>query len=288
MKYWDIAIEAYRGYWNYFIHEITNPSLYNYLYWLVLISLFTWGLEWIKPWRKKQSIIRKDFYKDLFLMFFNFFFFSLLIYNALSASTAALYQDFLKWLGIDTLILLDMTSWYKGIQLFSLFVLMDFLQWNIHRWLHSSKFLWRFHKLHHSVKEMGFAAHMRFHFMETILYKTILFIPMGFIGYGIDDFIIVHIFTILIGHLNHTNIGLDYGPFKYILNNPKMHIWHHAKELPKSFKSGVNFGITLSIWDYLFKTNYIPFSGKEIELGFNGDEKYPENLYQQFTEAFKS
>jgi sterol desaturase/sphingolipid hydroxylase (fatty acid hydroxylase superfamily) len=62
-----------------------------------------------------------------------------------------------------------------------------------------------------------------------------------------------------------------------------MHIWHHAKELPDTFKNGANFGISLSIWDYLFKTNYLPKSGRDIELGFEGDEKYPQNIAEQMT-----
>jgi sterol desaturase/sphingolipid hydroxylase (fatty acid hydroxylase superfamily) len=60
-----------------------------------------------------------------------------------------------------------------------------------------------------------------------------------------------------------------------------MHIWHHAKKLPEERSSGVNFAITLSIWDYIFKTNYIPYSGRDIELGFEGDEYFPKNFIKQ-------
>lgn len=70
------------------------------------------------------------------------------------------------------------------------------------------------------------------------------------------------------------NNGWDYGPLKYILNNPKINIWHHAKGLPKQARYGVNFGLSLSLWDYLFKTNYIPHNGKDIELSFEGDENF--------------
>ena len=58
-----------------------------------------------------------------------------------------------------------------------------------------------------------------------------------------------------------------------------MHIWHHSKELP--VKTGVNFGLTLSVWDYLFKTDYIPNTGKDIELGFEGDESFPQGFIRQ-------
>jgi sterol desaturase/sphingolipid hydroxylase (fatty acid hydroxylase superfamily) len=176
-------------------------------------------------------------------------------------------------------------SWPVWAQWVVMFVIADFIQWKVHRMLHRVPWMWEFHKLHHSVKEMGFAAHLRFHWMETIIYKTIQYIPLAMIGFGIDDFFLVHIFTISIGHLNHANLRVTYGPFKYILNNPAMHIWHHAKQLPKG-SYGVNYGISLSIWDYLFKTNYLPDDGRDIELGFPADEKYPTSFWKQITYPF--
>ena len=68
---------------------------------------------------------------------------------------------------------------------------------------------------------------------------------------------------------------------KYLFNNPQMHIWHHAYDLPKDKPYGVNFGITLSLWDYLFRTNYIPKSGRDIKLGFPGIEKFPKTFIGQ-------
>ena len=129
---------------------------------------------------------------------------------------------------------------------------------------------------------MGFAAHLRYHWMEPVVYKSLKYIPLAIMGgFTAQDVAIVHFFNITIGHLNHANINWDYGFLKYILNNPKMHIWHHAKELPEDRKDGVNFGITLSLWDYLFKTNYIPHSGRDIEIGFEGDEKFPQDFISQ-------
>ncbi len=45
-----------------------------------------------------------------------------------------------------------------------------------------------------------------------------------------------------------------------------MHIWHHAKALPKHVSFTVNYGQILSICDYVFKTDDIPHSAKNIEL----------------------
>jgi len=283
--YYELLIGSFTGYWSYLKSEILHPSWHNYFYWLLGLSLIVWMLEIIVPWRKGQSIFRKDFWLDGFYMFFNFFLFSLIGYNAISNIAVQAFNDFLGLFGIANLVAINVATWPKWSQLLVMFVIADFIQWNVHRLLHKVPALWEFHKVHHSVKEMGFAAHLRFHWMETIIYKSIQYIPLAMIGFGIDDFFLVHIFSVAIGHLNHANVYVTYGPLKYLLNNPAMHIWHHAKHLPDG-SNGVNFGLSLSIWDYLFGTVYLPSDGRDIELGFPRDENFPKHFLSQVTYPF--
>jgi sterol desaturase/sphingolipid hydroxylase (fatty acid hydroxylase superfamily) len=281
-KYISLIQHSFSDYYNYLVHEITTLHFGNYFYGLILISLIIWLLEIAFPWRKNQSIFRKDFWLDTFYMFFNFFIFNLIIFIALSNTTETIFNDFLAAFGLSTksFQLIDANQLPMVLQLFIFFIINDFTQWNIHRLLHKNEFLWQFHKVHHSVKEMGFSAHLRFHWMETVVYKTMLYIPLSIIGgFNIENVIFIHFFNLTIGHFNHANIGWDYGWLKYIFNNPKMHIWHHAKTLPNKY--GVNFGLTLSIWDYLFKTNYIPKNGRDTEIGFSKDEEFPKNFFEQ-------
>lgn len=126
----------------------------------------------------------------------------------------------------------------------------------------------------------GYAAYLRYHFMETIVYRSMEYLPLAMIGFGIQDFILVHLFTITIGHLNHANFYLPLGPLRYLLNSPQMHIWHHAKELPEG-SSDANFGITLSLWDYLFGTVWMPKDGRDIVLGFPDIEQFPKSFWEQ-------
>ncbi|MFT4856800.1 MAG: sterol desaturase/sphingolipid hydroxylase (fatty acid hydroxylase superfamily) [Algoriphagus sp.] len=281
-EYIQIIADGYFGYWDYLKNEILNPSWYNYFYWLIGLSILVWSLELIFPWRKRSTAFRKDFWLDAFYMFFNFFLFSLIVYNSLSNVFVELFKDALGLFGIQNSVAITLSEWPIWAQFLLMLVIADFIQWNIHRLLHRSSFLWEFHKVHHSVLEMGFAAHLRFHWMETIIYKSIQYIPLAMIGFGLDDFFLLHIFTIAIGHLNHANINLTYGPLKYILNNPVMHTWHHAKKLPKG-SYGVNYGLTLSIWDYLFGTAYIPNSGRDEPLGFDKIEEFPKTFWAQIT-----
>ncbi len=331
--------ESYSQYFNYLVSEISlsydyKPLWQNYFYFLIAVSFFFFLLEILLPWRKKQAIIRKDFWLDAFYMFFNFFLFSLIIFSAASNLVVYFFSDLLASIGIDNLLVLEVQKMPIWVHLVLGFVIRDFVQWWIHRLLHKSPTLWQFHKVHHSVEQMGFAAHLRYHWMENIVYKTIEYLPLALIGIGLNEFFIIHIFTLIVGHHNHANIhlpewvkGLGFGfliglfaaftafetsglgaifivgvamligvllspIIRYIFNSPEMHIWHHAYHLPEDKLSGINFGITLSCWDYLFRTNHIPSSGRDIPLGFPSDKKtgssedFPSSFWQQLTYGF--
>lgn len=286
-KYIEIFFDSFSNYFSYLVDEITNPKLTGYFYWLIILSLFVMVLEVVFPWRKKQKFFRDGFWLDLFYIFFNFFLFSLIGYNAVSNVFVNFFNDGLSLIGVNNMVAVSVSEMPVWFQLLIMFLIADFIQWNVHVQLHKRDWLWKFHKVHHSVKEMGFAAQFRFHFMETIIYKSIQYIPLAMIGFGIQEFFLVHMLGVFVGHLNHANVGWDYGILKYIFNNPKMHIWHHAKTLPTEHERGVNFGLTLSIWDYIFGTAYIPKNGRDIELGFENDENYPKGFWKQTLKPFK-
>jgi len=324
------------GYANYMWHEITHPSIHNYFYWLIFISLFFFGLELLKPWRKNQARFRKDFWLDAFYMFFNFFLFSLIIYNAASDLFVKLFNDIIiSVTSFDMQASNPMKTWPMWAILLLGFLVRDFVQWWTHRLLHRSDFLWEFHKVHHSVEEMGFAAHLRYHWMETLVYRSIEYIPLALLGIGLYDFFIIHIFTLAVGHYNHSNISVSglvtggilgagigvimafgffdvsvfsstsitmqistivaciaigsliLGPImKKIFNHPEMHIWHHAYNLPEDRRMGINFGLTLAVWDFIFGTAYIPTDGRDIKLGFPGVDSFPDSFTSQVTHGF--
>ncbi len=334
----QVFIEGYKGYAQYLWKEITNPSWHNYFYALTTISVLFFILELLKPWRKRQPIFRRDFWLDVGYMYFNFFIFSLIIYKAGSDVFVVLTRDIVSEIfNVDLATFNPLHTLPLWLILIIGFVLRDFIQWWTHRLLHRSKWLWQFHKVHHSVKQMGFAAHLRYHWMETIVYRTIEYLPLALIGYGLTDFFIIHIVSIIIGHYNHSNLqishriiagallafvgiligsnGLEISlvqdptlatalisgiigflvgyfifgkAYKFVFNSPEMHIWHHAKHLPSDKVYGVNFGLSLSIWDYLFKTAYIPHDGRDIELGFPEDTYFPSTFLKQVLYGFLS
>ena len=64
-----------------------------------------------------------------------------------------------------------------------------------------------------------------------------------------------------------------------------MHLYHHSYHLPEG-RYGVNFGISLSLWDYLFGHSYVPEDSGTIELGFPGDEDFPTEFVKQSVYGF--
>ena len=281
----DIILNALTGSLHWFYRSIVFdvPWSQNYFWGLTIISFVIWGLEMLFPWRKNQSFFRKDFWLDAFYMYFNFFIFTTII-----SGVYALISNAFSTVGIEmnSLSIIDIKALPTWIGLLIFFVLLDFVQWFTHVLLHKIPFFWQFHKVHHSVKEMGFAAHLRYHWMENILYKpfkTIAIMLLG--GFEPTQAFMVHFVAITIGHLNHANLALDWGPLKYLLNNPVMHLYHHAKSLPKG-RFGVNFGISLSVWDYLFNTSYVPKKNPHLTLGFDGDENFPKDFLNQNLSGF--
>ncbi|MDF1559596.1 MAG: sterol desaturase family protein [Bacteroidales bacterium] len=264
--------------------EFFSLSWNNYFWWLTGLSLFFWVLEIIVPWRKDQSLFRKDFWLDAFYMYFNMFILPMIALSFVSALVNDWFLTVLANVGVSRLDIINLSSLPATIQLIILFLFRDFIQYNIHRLLHRIPWMWEFHKVHHSVKQMGFAAHLRYHWVEGVFYGILQYIPLAILGFSVSDFMIVYVFSLAVGHSNHSNYYLPLGKLKYLFNNPQMHIWHHVRELPGKY--GVNFGMTLSVWDYIFRTAYVPADGKDKALGFSGDDHFPKKFTGQFLYPF--
>ncbi len=292
MELIEVFFGAIREYWGFIVSEVTlnydyKPIYQNYFYGLIVVSLAVWALELLLPWRKNQSAIRKDFWLDGFYMFFNFFIFGLMI----SGFFALLETGFGK-IGVtmESIGLFNFTALPLWAQLLIFFILNDFVQWFTHVLLHRFPILWRFHKVHHSVQEMGFAAHLRYHWMENIFYKPLKTLAVMLIGgFEPEQAFFIHFVAITIGHLNHANVRITWGPLKYIFNNSVMHLYHHAMNLPEGRQYGMNYGISLSLWDYIFKTDYVPQSEDgSYELGVPGIDKFPvHSFWKQLIVGFK-
>ena len=235
----------------------------RYGFWLLAISGVVFALERAFAWRKDQPVLRPQLVQDLLWFTFNGFF----AYGALAVVMdpleGALAQGFKSLTG-ELLTGPGRLQWLTGLpvlaQALTVLVVGDLFEWSIHNLLHRVPWLWRFHRVHHSIKHMDFIGNFRFHYVEIIVYRALKFVPMALIfslvGAQTHAILGAAVFGTLVGHLNHANLNWCYGPFRYVFNSPQMHLWHHD-QFPSN-GIGYNFGIVFSVWDWVFGTAKMP------------------------------
>lgn len=247
-----------------------------YWHWLLGLSLLFVLLERVRPRDRHQRLARPGLSTDLFYAAFNGHWLGVGI-AMLSAPLSAAFEGALAARGLS-----QHLAAARGLPAPAQFVLaffaVDLLQWGIHRLLHRVPALWRLHQVHHSIVTLDFWGSLRFHAGEVVVYKTLLYVPMALLG--IDGAVLfwLAVVSTAIGHLNHANLDVRFGPLVYLLNGPEMHAWHHAHPEvdPRLPRTGVNFGINLSLWDWLFGTAHLPADRRPpARLGFAGIERYP-------------
>ena len=254
-------------------------AAYAYPIGLALISAFVMLLEWRFPWRPEQKQLRPRLWSDLLHLVFNGYFLSLLIAGLASRFVLPHVDQWLATEGLTHAVYRDAAAdWPLWAQVLVAVVVLDFVQWCVHNLLHRVPFLWELHKAHHSVKdgEMDWIVSFRFSWLEVLVYRSFLYLPLVFFGFRWEALLIQALFGTLIGHLNHSNLDLGHGRWRYVLNSPRMHLWHHDYDVAAGH--AVNFGIVFSCWDWLFGTARIPL-GPPRAIGFAGVETFPTNFF---------
>jgi len=144
------------------------------------------------------------------------------------------------------------------------FLFLDLGIWLQHLLFHKIKFLWRFHKIHHSDEEVDFTTGIRFHPIEIIISMMYKFILIAIIGPSIALVIIFEIILNASSIFNHGNINITekYDLFlRKLIVTPNMHRIHHSEE---EKETNSNYGFNFSIWDRIFGTYK-----KNAEKGYN-------------------
>lgn len=252
--------------------------LYAYPLSLAVISVLVACLEWFFPWRPEQKQFRKGLLSDFLHLVFNGHFLGLILFGISARYILPSLDHWLAEMGMTTLLYHNVAaSWPLWLQIIVALLVIDFVQWGVHNLLHRVPFFWQMHKCHHSIVdgEMDWIVSFRFQWSEVVVYKLFQYIPLAYFGFATEAVLFHAIFGTLIGHLNHANLNWDYGWFRYVLNSPRMHIWHHDYEGDE--KSTVNFGIIFSMWDWLFGTAKMP-SQPPQKLGFHGVETFPKDF----------
>lgn len=127
----------------------------------------------------------------------------------------------------------------------------DFTNYWVHRAFHAVPWLWRFHAVHHSAREMDWLAGSRQHLGDVLITRaagfTAVFV-LGFADIAIYGYILLISFHAV---FIHANVRVDFGRLGWLLTSPRFHHWHHADD-PDAIDK--NFAVLLPLWDVLFGT----------------------------------
>jgi len=250
----------------------------GYFFWLLAVSLFCWILERLAPWRTGQKAFRRQIGQDFFWLVFNGHYAGI----ALAFVGGWIVQQLKHLLGVPTPAWIPLfASSPLWVQFIVFLVFKDFLEYGIHNLLHRVPWLWEFHKLHHSIEELDWIGNFRFHWMESVVYQSLTYLPLVIVLDPKSPVILwIAIVATLIGHLNHSNLNFTWGPLRYVINSPRMHVWHHDVILRG--QHGKNFGVVFCLWDWLFGTAYLPVDKMQpAKLGFESMEKFPRALWRR-------
>ena len=212
-----------------------------------------------------------------------------MVYVVFNSKYAGLLLGYLtvRWTGqIDAVFARGwLATWPWWAQFATLLVSIDFIKWCTHNLLHRVPWLWEIHKVHHSVVEMDWMGDWRFHWGEIVVYNTMLYAPVLCLGVQGNVALAVGVLDTIIGHFAHANVRWHVGWLKYVINSPEMHLWHHNH--PDCGPVNRNFALTLSVWDWIFGTAYVP-AHDPVRFAFEGVERYPDNLPGQWWAPFRA
>jgi 3-mercaptopyruvate sulfurtransferase SseA/sterol desaturase/sphingolipid hydroxylase (fatty acid hydroxylase superfamily) len=261
------------------VRALTGPWVYPIV--LAILSAAVATAEAIAPARPTQRQWRRHLGSDVAHLVFNGHFLGVLVYALATRWILPPLDGALARHGlIDALYHNVAAGWPLWLQTVVAFVAIDFAQWLIHNLLHRVPWLWELHKTHHTVAdgEMDWIVSFRFHWLEVVVYRIGLYVPLAFFGFAPAALLVHAIVGTLIGHLNHSNLDLGRGAWRYLINSPRMHIWHH--DAAATGRTTVNFGIIFSAWDWLFGTAKMP-DQPPARLGFSDDTSMPRDFLGQ-------
>ena len=159
----------------------------------------------------------------------------------------------------------------------------DLFQYITHRLHHKIPFLWKFHSIHHSSHRMDWLAGSRTHLVEVLFTRALVMAPLYVIGFSEAA---LNAYVILVGVQAvaiHANVGLNFGPLRYLLATPQFHHWHHSKD--REYMDA-NYAVHLPVIDMILGTYKCPKGEWPEEYGIVSGEP-PPSFWGQLLHPFR-
>ena len=153
----------------------------------------------------------------------------------------------------------------------------DLAEYAAHRLVHTVPFLWRFHAVHHSAKSLDWIAGSRAHFVDDVIIRGAVLMPIVLLGFSQSVLAGYLVFVTLHATWTHCNFGPTSAWLEKFLVLPRHHHWHHAVEKEAIDK---NYAIHFPWIDRIFGTYYSPKGRWPQRYGLDGEELSPSFIGQ--------
>ena len=140
-------------------------------------------------------------------------------------------------------------------------LVLDFVNYVLHRAQHRFEWWWALHALHHSQRHMTMWSDSRNHLLDSLVVDTVFVLVARIIGVPPGQFVILVAVSQLLENVAHANLRLGFGWLgERLIVGPYFHRLHHAIGLGHESKGkgtlgGCNFAVLLPVWDILFGTS---------------------------------
>ena len=230
-------------------------GIQSYVWHIFYASTFCFLLELVRP-ANNHSIISRV--RGAYFW---------LVYIVITATFFAVFNRFWTSMGLHPLITVKL-GWLSASEYFPLKVLgwsaaavtaamiSEFFYYWFHRLQHSNSFLWRFHAVHHSLREMN-AWNNNHHFTEEIVRVPFIVLPTSLFLQPDPGYVpaIIYVVLRMQGQFEHSSTKFNLGILRYIIADNKYHRIHHSLEHQHWNK---NFGSFTPLWDMIFGTARFP------------------------------
>jgi sterol desaturase/sphingolipid hydroxylase (fatty acid hydroxylase superfamily) len=171
-----------------------------------------------------------------------------------------------------------------GVQFAEVFLITSVAGYWAHRATHAVPFLWRFHKVHHSIEEMDWLASARVHPLDQAFTRSAAFLPVYLLGFPRVSFGALVFLLTLQALFIHANVRVRGGPLKYVIATPLYHHWHHSNE-PGT--QDHNFAGEFPLLDWMFGTLLLPRDGR-FPVAYGMDEPIARSWVGQIAAPFRT
>ena len=212
----------------------------------ILLAIF-FPLEKLFP-AHKQKFFRREWGTDLLFFLGQFFLWTTPVVAVLVFVHQ--HSDALPLAGVRAFVA-EQPFW---LQFLGVIILCDVSIYWAHRFSHQNRFLWRFHRVHHTAERLDWVTAYREHPVDNLYTRLVENLPAILLGFPLPALAGFAVFRGFWALYIHSNVRLDPGPLRYLLGSPRLHHWHH--EYGRGGR--VNFANLSPLMDLLFGTYHDP------------------------------